>query len=137
MAFHPYLYFGGNCREAFTRYHEIFGGELTIMDYHDAPPGSVPPDKMHLVMHASLNIGDESLMASDSYGDDFDPTSATHVHFSTADLEQAKAVFDQLSDGGIVTMPGEEQFWTPFYGMVIDRFGIPWQVNAEAPADDG
>jgi uncharacterized glyoxalase superfamily protein PhnB len=28
MPFHPYLFFGGNCREAFTRYEEIFGGEL-------------------------------------------------------------------------------------------------------------
>ena len=31
MAFHPYLFFGGNCREAFDRYKEIFGGELFIM----------------------------------------------------------------------------------------------------------
>ena len=43
MAFHPYLYFGGNCREAFTRYQEIFGGELSLMDGNDAPPGAVPP----------------------------------------------------------------------------------------------
>lgn len=35
MAFHAYLYFGGNCREAFTRYQEIFGGELTNAE---APP---------------------------------------------------------------------------------------------------
>jgi PhnB protein len=31
MSFHPYLFFSGNCREAFTRYHEIFGGELFLM----------------------------------------------------------------------------------------------------------
>ena len=33
MAFRPYLFFGGNCREAFTRYQEIFGGELTLMTH--------------------------------------------------------------------------------------------------------
>ena len=31
MPFHPYLFFGGNCREAFTRYQAIFGGELQLM----------------------------------------------------------------------------------------------------------
>jgi PhnB protein len=31
MPFRPYLAFAGNCREAFTRYREIFGGELTLL----------------------------------------------------------------------------------------------------------
>lgn len=136
MAFHPYMYFGGNCREAFTRYHEIFGGELALMDGNDAPPGAVPPDKMDLVMHAALTNDGELLMASDSYDDDFNPASATAVHYTTTDLEQGKSVFEQLSEGGNVTMPGGEQFWTPFYGMVTDRFGIPWQVSVEQPADN-
>ncbi|MDH3296305.1 MAG: VOC family protein [Acidimicrobiia bacterium] len=137
MAFHPYLYFAGNCRQAFTRYHEIFGGELTIMDGSDAPPGAVAPDKTDLVMHASLNNGDELLMASDSYDDNFTPAQGVAVHYSTSDLERARSIFEQLSEGGTVTMPGQEQFWTPFYGMVTDRFGIPWQVNVEASEDEG
>lgn len=37
MAFHPYLNFGGNCREAFTRYQEIFGGELVLLPTSDMP----------------------------------------------------------------------------------------------------
>ncbi len=37
MAFRPYLFFGGNCREAFTRYQEVFGGELTLMSMRDVP----------------------------------------------------------------------------------------------------
>lgn len=135
MAFHPYLYFAGNCREAFTRYHEIFGGTLTIMDGNDAPPGAVPPDKTSLVMHAGIQSGDELLMASDSYDDDFQPRAGVSVHYATTDLEKAKSVFAQLSEGGDVTMPGEEQFWTPYYGMVTDRFGIRWQVSAEEPQE--
>ena len=39
MAFRPYLFFGGNCREAFTRYQEIFGGELTLLTMKDVPGG--------------------------------------------------------------------------------------------------
>jgi PhnB protein len=37
MAFRPYLAFAGNCREAFTRYQEIFGGELALLTMSDVP----------------------------------------------------------------------------------------------------
>ncbi|TML65573.1 MAG: VOC family protein, partial [Actinobacteria bacterium] len=43
MAFRPYLAFNGNCREAFTRYQEIFGGELVLLTTADAPPDAGPP----------------------------------------------------------------------------------------------
>ena len=57
MAFQPYLTFAGNCRDAFTRYREIFGGELNLLTMADAPadagsPGSgVKPDA---IMHALI-----------------------------------------------------------------------------------
>ena len=135
MAFHPYLYFAGNCREAFTRYHEIFGGDLTIMDGSQAPPGAVPPEKMDLVLHAGIQNGDELLMASDSYDDDFQPDPGVSVHYATTDIEKAKSVFAQLSEGGDVTIAAEEQFWTPFYGAVTGRFGIRWQVGVDVPQE--
>ena len=136
MAFHPYLYFGGNCREAFTRYQEIFGGELVIMDGTEAPPDAgIPADKVDLVMHAALTNGDELLMASDSYDDDFSPTPGIVVHYSTTEVGRAKAIFADLSDGGEVEMPGQEVFWSPFYGAVTDRFGTPWQISVEAPTE--
>ena len=37
MVFRPYLFFGGNCRQAFTHYQEIFGGELTLVSMKDVP----------------------------------------------------------------------------------------------------
>ena len=132
MAYHPYLYFAGNCREAFTRYQEIFGGELTVLDGSDAPPGSVPDDKRHLVMHAALLNGDELLMASDSYEDEFTPMAGMWVHYSTGDIDRAKAIFAGLAEGGRVHQEGREEFWTPFYGSVVDRFGTPWQISVEA-----
>lgn len=138
MAFHPYLYFDGNCREAFTRYQEIFGGELQIMTGTDAPPDAgIPADKADLVMHAALSNGDELLMASDSYDDDFSPADAMFVHYSTDDIDRAKAIFAALSEGGKVHMPGQEEFWTPYFGSLTDRFGIPWQISVESTPEDG
>ncbi len=137
MAFHPYLYFDGNCREAFTRYQEIFGGELIVMDGTQAPPDAgIPDDKKHLVMHAAITNGDELLMASDAY-DEYTPATAMWVHYSTDDLERAKAVFAGLSEGADVRVEGHEEFWTPFFGALVDRFGIPWQVSVEQAMPEG
>jgi len=29
-------------------------------------------------------------------------------------------------------MPLQKTFWAPLYGMVVDRYSIPWEVNCEA-----
>ena len=57
MAFDPYLFFGGNCREAFTRYQEIFGGELQLITMADTPDGGedVPAEQADLILHAALD----------------------------------------------------------------------------------
>ncbi|MGI9646026.1 MAG: VOC family protein [Ilumatobacteraceae bacterium] len=131
MAFHPYLYFDGNCREAFTRYQEIFGGELNIMTGTDAPPDAgIPADKQDLVMHASLWHGDALLMASDSYDDAPAGITGIVVHYNTDDIDRAKAIFAALADGGDARMEGP-QFWTPYFGVCTDRFGTPWQISVD------
>ena len=65
MAFHPYLYFGGNCREAFTRYQEIFGGELFVMSMKDVPDQPIPAGKENYVLHAAL---DDRRRSADGFG---------------------------------------------------------------------
>jgi uncharacterized glyoxalase superfamily protein PhnB len=34
------------------------------------------------------------------------------------------------SDGGSVTLPYEKQLWGDTFGMLTDRFGVKWMVNA-------
>ena len=36
---------------------------------------------------------------------------------------------DGLTDGGTVAMPLEKQMWGDEFGMLTDKFGIPWLVN--------
>ena len=134
MAFHPYLFFGGNCAEAFKRYEEIFGGELTVMTLKDMPPSEepVPADKAHYVMHAALIIGDTLLMGSDDpTTDSFGPVQGMQVSFSTKDVGEAKRVFEALAEEGQVGLPIGETFWSPAFGMCTDRFGTPWMIGAE------
>ena len=45
-------------------------------------------------------------------------------------------IFAGLSEGGAkITMPIGETFWSPRFGMLIDRFGTNWMVGADMPAD--
>jgi PhnB protein len=139
MPFHPYLYFGGNCREAFTRYQEIFGGELMVMTMGDVPDGEgVPPEQADLVIHAALMYDDHLLMASDDpTTDSFGPVQGMMVTYSSPDTGEAERVFALLADGGEVTQPLAETFFSPAFGMCVDRFGTPWMISTDQPPDAG
>jgi PhnB protein len=134
MAFYPYLFFGGNCREAFDCYKEIFGGELFIMTMKDMPSEEpVPADQADLIMHAALTIQDQLLMGSDDpTSDNFGPVQGMQVNYAVADVAEAERAFAALADGGKVTMPIAETSWSPAFGMCIDRFGTPWMVSADS-----
>jgi PhnB protein len=134
MAFRPYLFFGGNCREAFTRYQEIFGGELTLLSMKDVPGEEPPADKADMIIHAALTIGDELLMASDDpMNDNFGPVQGMMVSFDASDVPDAKRVFDALADGGNVTQDLTSTFFSEAFGMCVDRFGTPWMVVGPQP----
>jgi PhnB protein len=136
MAFHPYLFFGGTCREAFTRYQEIFGGELVLMAMKDMPSDEpVPAAHADMIMHAALTSGDHLLMGSDDpTTDSFGPVQGMQVNYAVADVDEAARVFEALADGGKVNLPIGETSWSPAFGMCVDRFGTPWMVGAEAPS---
>jgi len=139
MAFRPYLAFAGNCREAFTRYQEIFGGELVLLTMADTPAEAGPPPpgaSPDAIMHAALMAGDALLMGADDPSGGFDGNvHGMCVNCSLSDDGEAKRVFDSLAEGGQVQVPLGETFFAPAFGMCTDRFGTPWMVMVEAPAD--
>ena len=134
MAFNPYLFFGGNCRAAFTRYHEIFGGDLDLLTMADVPPDAgMPPGDPNVVMHAALMVGGALVMGSDDpTTDSFGPVQGMMISVSVPDPGEAKRVFDALAEGGTITQPLEATFWSPAFGMLVDQFGTPWMVGADA-----
>jgi PhnB protein len=138
MAFRPYLAFAGNCREAFTRYQEIFGGELMLLTMADMPADAgAPPEGVaaDLVMHAALTTGDDLLRGADDPSGGFEGTvRGMCVNYSAGDVGEAKRVFDALVEGGQLQMPLGETFFSPAFGMCIDRFGTPWMIMAEMSA---
>lgn len=139
MSFHPYLFFSdGRCREAFRRYQEIFGGELTIMTNAEAPPDAAMPGATpESVMHASIALGGALLMGSDDPTGDGGPKTGVAVTYSAPDVGEAKRVFDALAEAGEVTMPFGAVFWSEGFGACNDRFGVPWMVDVAETASTG
>lgn len=138
MPFRPYLTFNGNCREAFTRYKEVFGGEIFIMTMADMPAEEEPnPEETNPdgIMHAALTIGDgDLLMGSDDPSGQFDGNvDGMCVTYSTADATEAKRVFSALADGGTTQLPIAETFFSPAFGMCTDGFGTPWMIMVDQP----
>jgi PhnB protein len=134
MAFHPYLFFGGNAAEAFTRYQEVFGGELTLLRMGDVPGGEVPPGQEDVVIHAALVSGDLLLMGSDDpVNPDFGPVQGMMCSYDAADEADARRVFDALAEGGEATQALEPSFFSVAFGMCTDRFGTPWMIVGPQP----
>jgi PhnB protein len=132
MKLNPYLNFDGSCREAFEFYQKALNGKITFMQtFGDSPMASgMPPDTHDRIMHVTLQIGDEVLQGSDSPPGQFTKPGgfAVAVHFDEA--AQGERGFEALAQGGTVQMPYQATFWAKGFGMVLDRFGTPWIVNA-------
>ena len=129
----PYLFFSGRCEEALAFYRDAIGAEIGfLMRFNESPeappPGMVPEGYGEKVMHCTFRVGSATIMASDGC----DPT-AGFAGFSLAlNLDSAESVdqaFNALAEGGQITMPLGQTFWSPRFGMLTDRFGIGWMVG--------
>lgn len=133
MTFNPYLFFSGNCAEAFARYSEVFGVEAQVMTHADLPPDAepMPGAEPHHVMHAAIAIGGSFLMGSDDPTGTDGPKVGMAVSYTAPDVESVSRVLEALAaDGGEITMPAEATFWSPAFGAVTDRFGISWLIDS-------
>jgi PhnB protein len=75
-----------------------------------------------------------TLMGADTPpGMEHKPGDNIAVSVSGDDADELRGYWDQLSEGGTVTVPMEKQMWGDEFGMCVDRFGIGWLVNIGAP----
>lgn len=136
MKVEAYLTFNGRCEEALEFYKKRVGAEVTtLMRWSDSPDPEMkaPPGYDNKIMHAAFKIGDTTLMADDGMG------TSTKAEFggftlamSAASDADTKRLFDALGDGGSVQMPLTKTFWTSSFGVLTDKFGVPWMVMTES-----
>jgi len=133
MQIQPYLFFEGRCEEALEFYRKALGAEVTmLMRYKDNPEppeqSKAPPGSENKVMHASLRIGETTVMASDGYCQGEPSFQGFGLSLTVPNVAEADRKFAALADGGQVRMPLARTFFSSRFGMVVDRFGVLWMI---------
>lgn len=133
MQLNPYLSFNGTCEEAFRFYQSCLGGDVAMqVKWGNTPVAAeVPPEWHEKIVHTRLVAGDLTLMGADSPPDRYQPPGSTSNMLRMETVEEAERVFAVLGEGATVHMPIGETFFALRFGMLIDRFGIPWMVICE------
>lgn len=137
MQIQPYLFFEGRCEEAIEFYRRTLNAEIVMMMRYKESPDAPPPDKVppgsgNKIMHAALRIGDTTVMASDGFCSGQTRFSGFSLSVDAPDATTAERLFTALADGGKVTMPLSQTFFSPRFGMLTDRFGVGWMVIVPA-----
>lgn len=129
----PYLSFRDNARQAMEYYQRVFGGDLRVNTFGDF--GNPDPQVADRIMHAQLETDQGfTLMASDTPpGMESTPGTNMAISLSGDDADDLRRWWEQLAEGGTVTMPLEKQMWGDEFGMCVDRFGTSWMVDIGQP----
>jgi PhnB protein len=130
MQVQPYVFFDGRCEEAIEFYRRVLGAEVTmLMRFKDSPdPGMCAPGAADKVMHMSFRIGETTLLASDGECTGQPNFQGFSLSLTAPSDAEAGRLFDSLADGGQVRMPLTKTFFSSRFGMVADRFGMPWMI---------
>jgi PhnB protein len=133
MQVQPYLFFDGRCEEAAEFYRVALGAEVeTLVRFKESPEprAMVAPGSEDKVMHMSFRIGDATVLASDGQCAGRPSFQGFSLTLRAANEVEADRLFAALADGGQVRMPLGETFFASRFGMVSDRFGVPWMIIA-------
>jgi PhnB protein len=128
----PYINFAGQCREAMAFYKDCFQGEITALQTFGEAGMDVPEPFKQNILHSELKAEAMWLQASDGQ-----PGSAVIIgdnvtlSINLSDEKEQQRIFDTLADGGKVDYPLHDTFWGARFGMVMDRYGLHWQLNCE------
>ena len=133
MKLNPHVSFSGQCEAAFRFYEHCLGGKIvTMLTYGDSPmAGQVPPEFHEKIVHATLTLGTNVLYGTDVLPEQYQPPSGFHLTIGLDDPEQAERIFQALSENGTVQMPLQKTFWAVRFGVLVDQFGVSWEINCK------
>ncbi len=126
-----HLSFNGQCQEAFRFYAECLRGEIvTMLAYGNSPMSAqVPPEFQEKIVHATLKALGASIAGADALLNDYHPPAGFYVLLDLDEAPEAERIFAALAEKGEVRMPLQPTFWASRFGVLVDRFGIPWEIN--------
>jgi len=132
MRISPHLCFDGQCREAIQLYQKLLGGTIqTMLTYGESPMASSTDPGWHdRIVHATLVLDEIELTGVDMMPGSYRRPQGFFVTLTVDEATRAKDIFGSLSQGGTIQVPFEKTFWSPGFGVLVDRFSIPWEINA-------
>jgi PhnB protein len=131
----PYLFFNGNCEDAFNFYKSVFRKDfIYIGRYKDAPQTAkqIFHEADEKIMHISLPISTETILMGCDVTEVYkQPISVNNfsLYINTDSKEEADRLFEELSSRGQIKMPMNQTFWGSYYGILTDKFGIDWKIT--------
>lgn len=131
---YAYMLFDGDCAAAMRFYQKVLRGKIeTLVTVGESPMASqFPPASADRVINASLSFDGNTLMASDWMAPEPYPgIKGTRFTLACQTVEEANRVFAELSEAGRIQMPLQKTSWARAFGMLLDRYGAPWQIMAQ------
>lgn len=133
-----YFSFPGNAAEVFEHWAKIFDGDLVMMKYGEMPTEGFPfqPDP-DAVAHAQLTLAGGTITGGDNMPGSpelpLQDTAYSLLYTLDTPEDATRLITGLIDGGGQLAMPFEEAPWGGFYGQVMDRFGVLWAFDVEAP----
>ncbi|MNF82459.1 hypothetical protein D3C85_1297080 [compost metagenome] len=127
MNVNPFLFLSGRCEEAAHFYATALGGDVGPI--HRRGSCAVPGEDPEAVQYTDVLVGGKRLLQmSDCVPES--TYSGFSVSLDVPTVEQAEACFNALADGGAITLPFAPSFFSPGFGMLVDKFGVTWMVHS-------
>src|SRR5262249_51812074 len=126
--------FNGDCRSAFELYARALGGTIAYMStYGESPIASqVDANWREKIYQATLVVGTSTIAGADVQEGQYERPKGFSLMASPADPVEAQRMFDLLAEGGTIQMQIQQTHWAAAFGVVVDRFGISWEINCES-----
>lgn len=137
MRISTHLCFDGQCREAIQLYQRTLGGTIqTMLTYGESPMASSTDPRWHdRIVHATLVLDKVELTGVDMVPGSYHRPQGFFVTLTVDGVVRAKEIFVALSQGGAIHVPFERTFWSPGFGVLTDRFSVPWEINTDNGQD--
>ncbi|MET0424444.1 MAG: VOC family protein [Actinoplanes sp.] len=142
-----HLNFRGDARAALEFYQSVFGGHLVVVAYGDFGMPKELPDADKVVFGQVTADNGFRIMAYDVPSQAAPaaapaPTTRENgvtltgerffVSLRGETVEEVAALWDRLADGADLIEKFAPSQWSPGFGMLTDRFGVTWVIDAAA-----
>jgi PhnB protein len=135
MQFNVFIYFNGECEAAFELYESALGAKIELMErYGDAPRNPpVPENWKSKIVRGQIRIGDSVVKAADPPSGMYVKPNGTRLSLTINNVKEAEQAFAALAEGGVVHLPFQQTGSSSRFGMLADRYGMPWMISCEIP----